>query len=418
MLIRFEVANFRSVLDTVELSMVAVDRDRDGVSWAPNIGEALLPLAGVYGPNASGKSNVLAALSWLRDAVRDSLRAWDGEIPVEPFALNAVGREGPTTMTLELLVDEVRYEYVVELDSSAVAYEALFHYPERKRRRVFEREGLQLTLQRGLGAVAGTRELLTPMTLALSVARRFDEPTVTRFSDQVLHMSTLGLTGAARRQGPSELVSRRLFRSVDDPSAAHVTSGERERAVALLRLADLGIADVVVSRVPLTPTDDDQEPPVRLGRTRFLHRVDDELVPLTPAQESEGTRTWFAYVGPVLQALQRGSLLVVDELDRSLHPALSAQLLALFADRDTNPAGAQLVFTAHDTSLLAHLNRDEVWLTEKDEQGRTRLGALAEFAGERVRRSQNLERAYLGGRFGALPDLERTEFFRALGLIG
>lgn len=94
------------------------------------------------------------------------------------------------------------------------------------------------------------------------------------------------------------------------------------------------------------------------------------------------------------------------------------QLIRLFHDPATNPLGAQLIFTSHDTSLLNHLNRDEVWLTEKTEEGATRLGALAEFAGERVRKSQNLEKAYLHGRFGALPDVDRTDMLRALGLIG
>jgi AAA15 family ATPase/GTPase len=107
-----------------------------------------------------------------------------------------------------------------------------------------------------------------------------------------------------------------------------------------------------------------------------------------------------------------------DELDASLHPTLSAQLIHLFHDPITNPLGAQLVFTSHDTSLLNHLNRDEVWLTAKGPDGSTRLGALAEFAGERVRKSLNLENAYLHGRFGALPQVDQTEFLRALGLIG
>jgi AAA15 family ATPase/GTPase len=116
-------------------------------------------------------------------------------------------------------------------------------------------------------------------------------------------------------------------------------------------------------------------------------------------------------------ALKQGSVLLFDELDASLHPTLSEQVISLFQDRVTNPRDAQLIFTTHDTSLLNHLNRDEVWLTEKSDDGATRLGALAEFAGERVRTSVNLEKAYLHGRFGALPDPDRTELLRALGLI-
>ncbi|WP_239310518.1 MULTISPECIES: ATP/GTP-binding protein [unclassified Frankia] len=134
--------------------------------------------------------------------------------------------------------------------------------------------------------------------------------------------------------------------------------------------------------------------------------------------ESEGTRVWYRLVGPVLQTLRSGSLLLFDELDSSLHPTLTAELIRLFHDPATNPRGAQLVFTSHDTTLLNHLNRDEVWFTEKSASGATRLGALAEFAGERVRKSHNIEDGYLQGRFGALPDTDRTELLRSLGLIG
>jgi len=114
MLIRFEVANFRSILDPVELSMVAIDRDRAEARAVPNLGESLLPVAAIYGPNASGKSNVLAALAWLTTAVRESLRSWDDEIPVEPFAF-AEGHDRPMEFTVELIIAGVRFEYVVEL---------------------------------------------------------------------------------------------------------------------------------------------------------------------------------------------------------------------------------------------------------------------------------------------------------------
>jgi AAA15 family ATPase/GTPase len=188
----------------------------------------------------------------------------------------------------------------------------------------------------------------------------------------------------------------------------------------MLRLTDLGIDDVVVRRRRFTARDGEDDPSARIVHTvRLVHRAGEgERGVLSLRAESTGTRTWFELIGPVLDALETGSLLLFDELDASLHPALSAELVRLFHDRTTNPLGAQLVFTSHDTSLLNHLNRDEVWLTEKDENGVTRLGALADFAGARVRRSQNLEKAYLHGRFGAVPDVDRMEMLRALGLVG
>jgi hypothetical protein len=428
-LIRFEVANFRSILDPVELSMVAVDRDRAEARPVLNLGESLLPVAAVFGPNASGKSNVIAALTWIRNAVGESLRFWDDGIPVEPFAF-ADGHNRPSEFTVESVIAGVRFEYVVELDPVAVRYEGLFHYPEKKRRRIFERDGDELTLQRGLGNLSGTRELLTSRTLALSIARRFNEPLVSDFAYDLLAIQTLGQKSSRRAEilpvlGAS---TRRWFQEPADKEQPvlpgfedldEAFQADRAQALALLRLADLGIEDVVIDEHEIVYSGRDAEGRTRTQRrVRLIHRTSREKVPFDFASESEGTRTWFQLIGPVLTALRSGSVLLFDELDASLHPTLSMQLIRLFHDPTTNPTGAQLIFTSHDTSLLNHLNRDEVWLTEKGEDGATRLGALAEFAGERVRRSQNLEKAYLHGRFGALPDVDRTDMLRALGLIG
>ncbi|GAA3120479.1 hypothetical protein JOF29_006513 [Kribbella aluminosa] len=424
MLIRFEVSNFRSVLDPVELSMVAVDSGRETAREVPNLGESLLHVAAIFGPNAAGKSNIIAALSWLRDAVRLSLQMWDETIPVEPFAFSS-GSDRPTQFAVECAIRGVRFEYLVELDRQAVAYEGLFHYPEKKRRRVFEREARDLKLQRGLGSLSGTRELLTDRTLALSIARRFDEPLVSDFAAELLRIQTLGLATPGRPGAIDWRPTTSLFEpdlesgqqslfEISDPSAFDST--DRAQGLALLRLADLGIDDVVPAEAA-EPTLRGAPLRGRAQRLRLTHRTGTGAVPLDFAAESSGTRTWFRMIGPVLMALKQGSVLLFDELDASLHPTLSQQVISLFQDPATNPRDAQLIFTTHDTSLLNHLNRDEVWLTEKSDDGITRLGALAEFAGERVRTSVNLERAYLQGRFGALPDTDRTELLRALGLI-
>ncbi|MEU4780641.1 ATP-binding protein [Micromonospora sp. NPDC023633] len=439
MLIRFEASNYRSIAKGVELSMVAVDRDREAARAAPRLGESLLTLAAVYGPNASGKSNVVGALAWLRDAVEESVRFWEDDIPLEPFAFGA-GPARSSEFVIETTVDGVRFEYVLEIDANKVSYEGLFHYPEKKRRRIFEREGSELKLQRGLGGLSGTRELLTERTLALSVARRFDEPLVTNFAKDILRIQVLGQAPRRARPGAPFVGSWRsrprlfgradttrwfdgpdsdqpsLFSLADHEEGGWFSLSGREQALALLRLADLGIEDVVIDEQEVVYSGSGETRTQR--RLRLVHRSGDNSAPLDFSAESEGTRTWFGLIGPVLTALRSGSVVIFDELDASLHPTLSAELLRVFQSPVTNPYGAQLIFTSHDTSLLNHLNRDEVWLTEKRLDGSTRLGALAEFAGERVRKSQNLENAYLHGRFGALPQVDQTEFLRALGLIG
>ena len=159
MLIRFEVENFRSILEPIELSMVAVD-SRPSVVPKPHLRVSLLPLAGIFGPNASGKSNLLFALRWLRTAIATSLHQWDEEIPVDPFAFGDAKKKD-SSFALELEIDGIRFEYLLDIGRRKVSYEALFHYPEGRRRRIFEREGNDLTLRKGLGELAGTRALLT-----------------------------------------------------------------------------------------------------------------------------------------------------------------------------------------------------------------------------------------------------------------
>lgn len=427
MLLRFEAANYRSILEPVELSMIAVDGDRPSARAFDLLAERVLTTAGIYGPNASGKSNVLEALAWLSAAAERSLRSWDQFVPREPFKFGD-GPETPSTCEVEMVVRGVRYTYFVEVDDSAVLFEGLYSYPERRRRVLFEREGMQLHFRRGLGTLAGTRELLTPTTLALSAAMRFSDPDVAPFGRHLSGIRVLGArrhapwrrftTGAAYSPGSSS--TERLFNTsgpanqpslFDDTDLAPVD--KRESALALLRFADLGIDDVQVVEV----TEDDAGVPAQpRRRLRFIHRVDGQEVPFDLAEESAGTQTWFALIGPALTALRRGQVLLFDEIDASLHPKLSARLLELFQDPVTNPRGAQLIFTTHDTSLLNSLNRDEVWLTEKGGNGATTLTALAEYGGDKVRRSLNLERAYLQGRFGAVPELDQFTLRRALGL--
>jgi hypothetical protein len=429
MLLRFEVSNHRSILDPIELSMIAVDEDRPSTRGFELLTERVLAVAGIYGPNASGKSNVVEALAWLSTAVGRSLRSWDEFIPREPFKFGR-GPDMRSTYEVELIVDGIRFAYHVEVDDSAVLFEGLYSYPERRRRVLFEREGLDIHFRRGLGSLTGTRELLTPSTLALSAAMRFDEPDIRSFGR---HLAGIRVLGTMRRApwrrpmaggGIEQTSTERLFDDRDSLSQlslfdepASGPSAARESALALLRFADLGIDDVqIVEEQGDVAAISTPRHRVGRGQLRLMHRVAEEEFPFDLEEESAGTRTWFALIGPTLSALRGGQVLLVDEIDASLHPRLSARLLELFRDVETNPNGAQLIFTTHDTSLLNHLNRDEVWLTEKGIAGSTILTALAEYGGDKVRRSMNLEKAYLQGRFGAVPELDQSILRRALGL--
>ena len=395
--------------------MIAVDGDRAATRGFDRLPERVLTVAGIYGPNASGKSNVLDAIAWLSMAVAGSLRGWEEDVPREAHRFGD-GPASPSLFDLDLLAGGVRYTYRLEVDNSAVLYESLDGYPERRRRNLFTRRGNEVDFRRGLDGARGIRELLTPTTLALSAAMRVGDSDVRSVGRAIAGMRVLGLR--RKKIFPVFFDSTMLFLFGGSEGAqAQFLEAPGDRSPStdprldLLRFADPGIDDFEI-------TEEDSRHRDGPGRRlRLVHRVEDKPVAFDLEDESAGTRTWFRLLGPALAALRDGRILLFDEIDASLHPRLSARLLQIFQDPQTNPDGAQLVFTSHDASLLNTLNRDEVWLTEKGSDGATRLVALAEFRGERVRKSLNLERAYLQGRFGAIPEVDQVEIRKALALV-
>ncbi|MCQ3803899.1 MAG: ATP-binding protein [bacterium] len=410
MLLRFRVDNYRSILKPVELSMVAIDEDRSATRDFKLLDERVLTVAGIYGSNASGKSNTLEAIAWLSHAVRSSLRGWDKNVPRDPHRFGN-GPSVPSYFEIDLVVNGVRHWYSLEVDNSAILYESLHSYPQRKARMLFEREGENLKFRRGLNRASGIRDLLTPTTLILSAGTRLRDPELVDVGRAISQVGALGLRmRRGMRTPPSFHSTYRLFQEgINRHPSSFFNPSTRGAALDLLRFADSHIANVKT-----VAEEDDNLSRVR-GRLVFIRNTNDESVTFDLYDESAGTRAWFDLLGPALGALKRGEILLFDEIDASLHPRLSARLLDLFQDPQTNRHGAQLIFTSHDTSLLSILNRDEVWLTDKDSQGATRLVALAEFQGSRVRRSLNLEKAYLQGRFGAVPDIDEVDVRRALG---
>ena len=428
MLLRFEVGNHRSIREPVELSMIAMDKDRAAARQLEEIDERVLTVAGIYGANGSGKTNLIDALAWLSHAVGWSLRTWEGAIPCDPFSFASEPPQ-PSCFGIELVISGVRYRYELEVEASRVVFEALYSYPRQRRRTLFERDGDKLAFRRGTSFTGGGRELITPTTLAMSVASRLTEE-IDGVARRLSGINFVGvwpraLMGNEARLYRSNMRWRR--RGWDDslidvfdeaPSRSQHNSDipagksrtqHRDLAFAMLMFADLGVQDVeVVDKAP---------GPGRGGRRlRLLHDVTGDPRPLELGDESDGTLTWLGLIPELLAVLEEGGLLVVDELDTSLHPVISGKLVEMFQDPMTNSRGAQIIFTTHDTSLLRCLNRDEVWLTSKRRDGSTELTALSDFRSTSVRRSTNLERGYLQGSFGGIPVVDQYRVREALGV--
>ncbi|GLV51304.1 hypothetical protein TBS_18740 [Thermobispora bispora] len=419
MLLRFRVANYASLRDEQELSLVALD-DHDDLAVRRPIDDDLsvLPAAAVYGGNASGKSNLLEAMHFMQEAVCHSHLGWGPEatIPRNSFRFDDDIRRKPSEFCVDIAVDGVHYEYGFAVDDEVVRSEWLYCFVKRQRRvrRVlFERSGPEWTSIRFGGHLKGRKraiaEFVRPNSLYLSVAAANNHPQLTKiygwFSNQMIYIDagvpvphlpyTLHLAATPDRSAVLDLLNYADLGISDIRQEPLVLDNElRDRFMAVLKVVDpdrtpdLGFAVEAATRVD------------------FIHRVRGKEYALPLENESSGTRSWFALLGPILEALAHGMVLVVDELNAFLHPLLVSELVNLFQDPTYNRQGAQLVFNTHDSFLLsplskARLRRDQVWLTDRDEDGATTLRPLTDY---RVRDGlDSVFRGYLLGRYRGIP---------------
>jgi hypothetical protein len=421
MLLRFRFSNYRSFRDEQELSLVAGPfTDLPEVVFTrPGLREGVLPVAAIYGANASGKTNVLRALHFMANTVQASHRGWppDAPIPREPFTADDGSNAAPSRFVTDFLVGETRHQYGFVLDSNLVLEEWLLAYPNGKKQSWFARKhGEPMSFGAKMPGENKTIENLTRKnSLFLSAAAQNNHeallPIYTWFSQSLSFVRG----------------DRTLWQT---QTALLCRTEEFKSAVAqFISLADLGISELKVhdEKFPdetrklmeavlsiLRPEGTIPDLPDTEPQVRFLHRVGAASVAFELGEESDGTRAYFALLGPIVQALQNGGTLCIDELDASLHPLLAIQLMGVFNRPSSNPRAAQLIFNTHDTNLLSSglLRRDQVWFTEKNNDASTHLYPLSDF---KPRRNENLESGYLQGRYGAIPFVSPDAFTHCFG---
>ncbi len=417
MLIEFRVENHRSIRDEQVVTMEAGrggDASDQRPRKVPGHETPLLPAAAVYGANASGKSNLLAAMSFMGNAVMMSHRAWapEGGVPREPFAWGTKTQE-PSLFEVTILVDEVRYRYGFVADDERFLEEWLYAWPRGRKQTWFEREGDDFKFGDHLhGENRLVEQVTRPNALFLAAAVQHKHQ---QLAPIYWWFRSVGAVGGRRnRHRGLGLFRRNWFRRALAQRAngrTQTTLFEREEDGRLdsfrdlLQAADVGILDFKLESADEESSD---RPPWRREGILVRHQSASEEAWLPLEEESQGTLTLFQLGPELLDVLHRGGLLVVDELEASLHPLLALRVLQQFNDPATNPRNAQLLFTTHDTNLLGTttgetaLRRDQVWLTEKSNEGATCAYPLTDY---KPRKAENLERGYLQGRYGAIPFL-------------
>lgn len=381
----------------------------------------VLPVAGVFGANASGKSNVLEAMDDMRYHVLHSFRHGEpgGSMPRWPFRLREQSATEPSAYEVEFVLDGVMYEYGFIHDDERVIEEWAYHRPKGRSARLFHRDGDGVSfgsIDRARSRAA--QDLLRPNALLLSTAAAGGHPQLTPL--RMWFARNMRYVHARSR------AMRQAF-------TAHLLDDDRYRSAVLqlLWVADLGIVDVkrrkpdpdlrdrleraarIIVGAEGEPSDGAGLDLDELATVNLLHRGHDGDIEFQADEESLGTLVWFGIIGPVLEALESGSLLLVDELDASLHPDLVERLVRLFQSPETNPALGQLVFNSHDPALMGDgtadrlLGRDQIWFTEKVNDGSTRLYPLADLG---PRKNEAVAKRYLQGRYGARPILMEGGF--------
>jgi hypothetical protein len=416
MLIEFSVTNYRSFLTTQLLTLTAntATELREENSFVSPVSSLprLLRSAVVYGPNASGKSNLVQAIAFMKRFVLSSAKdSQEGEkIDATPFLFNRQSSQNPSEFEALFIQDGIRYQYGFTVNSERVTGEWLFAYPEGRAQKWFERNfdpetqkdiwyfGPKFTGHRKVWQEA-TRSNALFLSTAIQLNNEQLKPAFNWFDHKLVVLA----------QGTS----------INHGFSTNECEEEKKKKKILkfMNAADLSITDIFLEKKDFSMDDLPPDMPQsikeeiakdlkgeKLTRLFFMHPSSNngEDVPLEFNEESAGTQKLFVLAGPWLDVLNNGFVLFVDELDTSLHPHLVRFLLNLFHNPETNRHNAQLVFTTHDTTVLDQtlMRRDQVWFVAKDDENATSLYPLSDY---KPRKGEALQKGYLYGRYGALP---------------
>jgi hypothetical protein len=435
-LLAFRAENVRSFRDRLEFSLLATAIAEDGVPREVPWREGghpirVLPAAGVFGSNASGKSNLLRVISDMRTYVVHSFRSGDpgGGMLRNAFRLDPAVAATPSHYEVDLVLHGIRHVYGFIIDDDRVCEEWAYRYPRGRATLLFRRDRDNMDLgERNRAKGRAVIEILRPNALFLSAAAAANHPDLLPLRQWFAHNLLLAEASsrAYRWAFTTELLQR---------------PDRRDQVLALLHAADLGITNArvreldpqMLDRVRRAarilegredePESMDADAEIVEPGVVLTHRGVSGDVDFEAAEESLGTMVWLGLAGPVIDALLRGNVLLMDEIEASLHPTLVAQLIRMFQNAESNPKGAQLIFNSHESALLGNssgdrvLGRDQVWFTEKSHDGATRLFPLADL---NPRNDEAVGRRYLAGRYGATPILSSEEFAEVVmaGAVG
>lgn len=423
MLVQFSVDNYRSIKDKVTLSMMNATKDKERCFKIRNY--ELLNSAVIYGANASGKSNVLRAMAFMRRVMLNKMKVIQSTdtLPHDPFKLNTATQDASSTFEIIFFIGTTKYRYGFEMDTTIVYAEWLYADEKGKEAKLFYRE-------------VDEEEYINPSFK--EGYQFFDKKNAKiKISPNQLFLWKCDQDGGEISKSILKWFNNfNIMNGVEHNGYVNYTMHQmekedfRDKIIKFVKTADIGLKDIQLEETDV-PKDmleklialekfkqnnvediNFKQVNINTYHTKFDEKnniVGTEVFELE-REESVGTQKFFKMSAPILNTLEEGKILAIDELDASLHPMLTMHLIKFFHDPKVNTKNAQLIFTTHDTNLLKpHLfRRDQIWFTEKDIYGSTHLNALAEF--KDVRKDADFEKEYIQGKYGAIPYLGKFEF--------
>lgn len=421
MLIEFTVKNYRSFRDEATLSMEATGASTLKSVLIPYGGMRILPGAAIYGKNGGGKSNVIRAFWLAVQFIRNAQKTQHEKaaIPVVPFALNDYSASEPTEFSFVYTLDGIKYWYAFSATKEKVYAESLYHAPKGQKALVFAREGQEFTFTEEKARRKLISQIVAENQLFFSVACTMNDvacsKAMTWFREKIYFSRDYSD------------IPRQLLEYSNDSNMLKAISD-------YAKVADVGIEDVrfEIDGKQIHAEDASSEK-VGIELMRFIHSLSEasndfetnlkavavhqgksktgysSAYTMDLADESDGTRKLIAIAPAIESVLSKGSLLLIDGIENGLHPASVEFIVAKFQSKKTNPYGAQIVFTTHDTELLNMelLRKDQLYFVDKNnDNGVSELYSISSFS---TRTTENVHKGYLFGKYGATPNVEIEE---------
>jgi AAA15 family ATPase/GTPase len=435
MLIEFTVENYLSFKDETTFSMVAdksISKDLENNKFLEPVSKKfeLLKSAVIYGANASGKSNLLKSLAFMKQKVftsfRDSLINNEENQDINNFKLSSSTENKPSMFEVIFIQNNKRYRYGFEIDNKKVCSEWLFYVPEKRETNLFKREGNKFKINESFKEGKGLEEKTREDVLFLSLVAQFNgsiSKEILDWFNKITYIS--GIEGRFNR-------TYSIFKAKQDPIF-------KEKLIHFLKKLDVGIENIEINDsefdVKLNTIPNELPENIKNDFSIVFNKIkslssniknqnlfiirnkyneqenNKELVRFDlENMESDGTKKIIALLGYWFDIFENGKILIIDELDSSLHSLLTIEMIKLFHSTSSNPKNAQLIFSLHDTTILSNefFRRDQIWFIEKDPFGASDLYSLVEYKLDndtKVRNDASYNKNYLKGKYGAIPFL-------------